>query len=57
MAVRHRPDTGIPDHPAAWLTAVARNAAIDTIRREKPLTGKLALLRTETPRRTQSRRT
>nr|WP_209696132.1 DUF6596 domain-containing protein [Kribbella aluminosa] len=47
-AVRHWPDSGIPDHPAAWLTAVARNAAIDKIRREKALTGKLALLRTET---------
>jgi len=27
------PQTGIPDHPAAWLSAVARNAALDHVRR------------------------
>ncbi|WP_331718662.1 RNA polymerase sigma factor (plasmid) [Streptomyces sp. NBC_00289] len=48
QAVRRWPADGIPDHPAAWLTTVARNAAIDRIRREQNLAGKLALLRTET---------
>ncbi|MDJ0347576.1 sigma factor [Streptomyces sp. H10-C2] len=48
QAVRRWPEAGIPDHPAAWLTRVARNAAIDRIRREKALTGKLALLHAET---------
>ncbi|MFE9500768.1 RNA polymerase sigma factor [Streptomyces collinus] len=48
QAVRRWPADGIPDHPAAWLTRVARNAAIDRIRREQNLAGKLALLRTET---------
>ena len=27
------PRTGIPDHPAAWLSAVARNAGLDQVRR------------------------
>ena len=27
------PRTGIPDHPAAWLTSVARNAGLDQVRR------------------------
>lgn len=27
------PRTGIPDHPAAWLSAVARNAGLDHLRR------------------------
>ncbi|MGK5055106.1 RNA polymerase sigma factor [Janthinobacterium sp. RB2P8] len=27
------PRTGIPDHPAAWLSAVARNAGLDHVRR------------------------
>ena len=27
------PRTGIPDHPAAWLSAVARNAGLDLVRR------------------------
>jgi RNA polymerase sigma-70 factor (ECF subfamily) len=56
-AVQYWPDSGIPDHPAAWLTKVARNAAIDKMRRHNALTGKLALLHTETavaPTRTPS---
>ncbi|KZB85904.1 RNA polymerase sigma factor [Amycolatopsis regifaucium] len=44
QAVRHWPGSGIPDHPAAWLTTVARNGAIDRIRREKVLATKLPRL-------------
>jgi RNA polymerase sigma-70 factor (ECF subfamily) len=32
-AARTWPDTGIPSNPGAWITAVARNAALDRIRR------------------------
>lgn len=32
-ALEHWPRQGLPDHPAAWLTAVARNAATDRLRR------------------------
>lgn len=35
---------GVPDHPAAWLVTTARNAAVDRIRRERRLDGKLAAL-------------
>ncbi|WP_435253568.1 RNA polymerase sigma factor [Streptomyces sp. 1222.5] len=48
QAVRRWPAAATPEHPAAWLTTVARNAAIDRIRRERALTGKLALLQPET---------
>ena len=34
----------MPDNPAAWLTATARNRAIDRIRREQTLTRKTELL-------------
>ncbi|MFE9139503.1 sigma factor [Streptomyces sp. NPDC007355] len=47
QAVRRWPADGIPDHPAAWLTTVSRNAAIDRIRREQNLADMLALLRTD----------
>jgi RNA polymerase sigma factor (sigma-70 family) len=33
-ALEHWPREGIPDHPRAWLTTVARRKAVDTIRRE-----------------------
>ena len=32
-ALERWPDTGVPDNPAAWLTTVARNKALDRIRR------------------------
>jgi RNA polymerase sigma factor (sigma-70 family) len=32
-AIEHWPRAGIPDNPAAWLTAAAKNRAIDSIRR------------------------
>jgi len=33
-ALRRWPAVGVPDNPAAWLTAVARNRALDVLRRE-----------------------
>ncbi|MFI9825832.1 RNA polymerase sigma factor [Streptomyces sp. NPDC052013] len=47
-AVRRWPADGIPKHPAAWLVTVARNAAIDRIRRDQNLAAKLQMLRVET---------
>src|SRR5918992_2013790 len=38
------PARGIPDNPAAWITRVARNRAIDRLRRSKKLQGKLTEL-------------
>ncbi|MGI5164637.1 RNA polymerase sigma factor [Spirillospora sp. CA-253888] len=34
-AVREWPGSGVPDEPAAWLTRVARNRAVDRLRRER----------------------
>lgn len=34
VALRRWPVDGVPDNPRAWLTTVARNAALDTLRRE-----------------------
>ena len=34
-ALKQWPDQGIPDNPAAWLTAVAKRRAIDRFRRDK----------------------
>ena len=34
-ALEHWPRTGVPDNPAAWLMATAKNRAIDCLRREK----------------------
>jgi RNA polymerase sigma factor (sigma-70 family) len=38
------PRSGIPDNPAAWLMATARNRAIDQLRRARVRDGKYALL-------------
>ncbi|MEJ7630857.1 MAG: DUF6596 domain-containing protein [Nocardioidaceae bacterium] len=38
---------GLPDNPAAWLTTVARRAALDRLRRESTLRRKLPLLAVE----------
>ncbi len=34
-ALEQWPDSGVPDNPGAWLTAAAKNRAIDRIRRSK----------------------
>jgi len=34
-ALEQWPGTGLPDNPAAWLTATARHRAIDVVRRER----------------------
>lgn len=41
-ALEKWPETGIPDNPAAWLTAAARHRAIDVVRRDKLLERKHA---------------
>lgn len=33
-ALRHWPYTGIPDNPSAWILSVARNRALDVLRRQ-----------------------
>ncbi len=43
-ALEHWARDGVPARPGAWLTATARRKAIDRIRREQRLRGKLALL-------------
>ena len=45
VALRRWPFTGVPDDPAAWLVQVARNRAIDVLRRHANLRDKLAELR------------
>ncbi len=40
VALERWPADGIPDNPGAWITRVARNKAIDRIRREKTLAAK-----------------
>ncbi|MDV6263272.1 RNA polymerase sigma factor [Rhodococcoides yunnanense] len=39
-ALAHWPRSGVPDNPRAWLTTVARNKALDIIRREAGRTAK-----------------
>ena len=43
-ALEEWPRSGIPDNPAAWLMATARNRAIDQLRRARVRDGKYALL-------------
>jgi RNA polymerase sigma factor (sigma-70 family) len=43
-ALEQWPRSGIPDNPAAWLMATARNRAIDQLRRARVRDGKYALL-------------
>ena len=40
IALDRWPADGIPDNPGAWITATARNRAIDRIRREQQRPGK-----------------
>jgi RNA polymerase sigma-70 factor (ECF subfamily) len=42
--VERWPASGVPDNPAGWLVATARNRAIDRIRRERTLAVKTELL-------------
>jgi RNA polymerase sigma-70 factor (ECF subfamily) len=37
VAVERWPENGVPDNPGAWITATARNRAIDRLRRERKL--------------------
>jgi RNA polymerase sigma-70 factor, ECF subfamily len=47
IAARRWPSDGVPDHPVAWLVTTARRRAIDRLRRDRVLTGKLRLLAAE----------
>lgn len=40
-ALEHWPGAGVPDNPAAWLMATAKNKALDRLRRDKSLGEKL----------------
>jgi RNA polymerase sigma-70 factor (ECF subfamily) len=44
IAAQRWPASGVPANPGAWLVTTARNRAIDRIRRERTLAGKLHLL-------------
>jgi RNA polymerase sigma-70 factor (ECF subfamily) len=44
IAAERWPQSGLPDNPGGWLVTTARNRAIDRIRRERTLAGKLHLL-------------
>jgi RNA polymerase sigma-70 factor, ECF subfamily len=48
IAVQHWPSRGVPEHPAAWLLATARNRAIDHIRRTRVHAAKLPALAADT---------
>jgi RNA polymerase sigma-70 factor (ECF subfamily) len=43
-ALERWPRDGVPDNPGAWITQVARNKAIDRVRRERNLRDKAAIL-------------
>jgi RNA polymerase sigma-70 factor, ECF subfamily len=44
LAVRHWPDSGVPDRPEAWLLTAARRRGLDRLRRDATLARKLPLL-------------
>jgi RNA polymerase sigma-70 factor, ECF subfamily len=44
VALERWPNDGVPDKPGAWITRVARNKAIDRLRREKTLRMKKEVL-------------
>src|SRR5262245_14751785 len=43
-ALQEWPTAGVPENPGAWLARTARYRAIDRLRREDRLTGKVAVL-------------
>ncbi|GAB3826005.1 hypothetical protein GCM10027610_006790 [Dactylosporangium cerinum] len=47
QALRTWPADGVPSRPGAWLTTVARNRALDVLRRESALRRALPLLVTD----------
>jgi RNA polymerase sigma-70 factor, ECF subfamily len=44
IAAERWPESGVPPNPGGWLVTTARNRAIDRIRRERTLAGKIHLL-------------
>jgi RNA polymerase sigma factor (sigma-70 family) len=48
-ALEQWPTSGIPDRPGAWLMTVAKRRAVDQIRRDVTLAGKVELLGRELP--------
>ena len=44
VAIERWPRDGVPSNPGAWITQVARNNAIDRLRRERSLRDKTAIL-------------
>jgi RNA polymerase sigma-70 factor (ECF subfamily) len=44
VAIERWPSDGVPDNPGAWITRVARNKAIDRLRRERTLQVKKEVL-------------
>jgi RNA polymerase sigma-70 factor, ECF subfamily len=46
LAVERWPRDGVPRHPGAWIVTVAKNRAVDAIRRDRTLQRKQELLRT-----------
>lgn len=53
-ALQQWPFRGIPENPAAWLTLVARNRALDLLRRDASLSDKIAELERVLPQTTDA---